>query len=121
MREVFVGSRSELEEGTRLLIEIDGVEIGVLEHGGELFAYENRCSHQGGPVCEGTLLGKAERILDTEGRDRGGCFSDREIHLICPWHGWEFNLASGQSVAYPELHLQRYELVERDGDVYLAV
>lgn len=120
MPEVLIGSRSRLEDGTRLMVEVDGVEIGVFEHAGRLFAFENRCLHQGGPVCEGTLLGRVERLLDEGGRDLGGAFSEREIHLICPWHGWEFDLDSGCSVAYPELRLRRYQVLERDGDVYVV-
>ena len=54
-------------------------------------------------MCEGTLLGAVERVHDADGRDRGGRFSEENVHLICPWHGWEFDLATGASVAYPEL------------------
>lgn len=121
MAEVLVGPRSALADGTRLLIEVDGVEVGVLEHAGELFAYENRCLHQGGPVCEGVVLGQVEQILDASGRDRGARFSGQEPHLVCPWHGWEFDLRTGESVAYRDLRLRRFPVVERGGEVYIVV
>ncbi|MGH3319043.1 MAG: Rieske (2Fe-2S) protein [Streptosporangiaceae bacterium] len=121
MSEVFVAPRTALADGTRFLVEVDGVEIGVLEHAGELFAYENRCAHQGGPVCEGIVLGQVEQVVDGAGRDRGARFAADRPHLICPWHGWEFELRSGDSVAYPDLRLRRVPVVERDGGVYVAV
>ncbi|HLH67440.1 MAG TPA: Rieske (2Fe-2S) protein [Solirubrobacteraceae bacterium] len=121
MAELFVAPRELLEQGVRLLLEADGSEVGVLAHDGKLFAYENRCVHQGGPVCEGLILGAAERVLDETGADLGGRLDERRPRLICPWHGWEFDLATGRSVAYPQLGLRRFELEDRDGDVYLRL
>lgn len=121
MAEILIGPRSRLADGNRVLVELDGTEVGVFEHAGELLAFENRCLHQGGPVCEGSLLGRVERVLDERGRDRGGRFSETVTHLVCPWHGWEYDLSTGQSVAYPGLCLQRYEVTERDGKVYLSI
>ena len=121
MPEVFVAERSALADGTRFLVEVDGAEIGVFEHAGELYAYENRCVHQGGPVCEGILLGRVESVLDDRGRDRGGRFVEEDMHLVCPWHGWEYELATGRSVAYEDARLRRYDVVDRSGEVYVAV
>lgn len=121
MAEILIGPRSRLAGGNRVLVELDGTEVGVFEHAGELVAFENRCLHQGGPVCEGSLLGQVERVLDEQGRDRGGRFSDAVTHLVCPWHGWEFDLATGRSVAYPGLSLRRYVVTERDGNVFLSI
>ena len=103
------------------MIEVDGAEVGVFEHAGELYAYENRCLHQGGPVCEGTLIGAVETILDEQGNDCGARFSVTDTHLVCPWHGWEYDLATGRSIAHREIGLRRYEVIERDGEVYLVV
>lgn len=121
MEEIYVAPRERLRDGTRMLLETDAAEIGVFEHDGSLFAYENRCVHQGGPVCEGVIVGKVERILDEEQRDCGSAESDTDIHLVCPWHGWEFDLKTGKSVVYPSIGLKRYEVIDRDGDVYVVV
>ena len=119
--ELFVAARDRLRDGTRLLVEVQGKEIAVFEHQGTVYAYENRCVHQGGPVCEGVLVGQVQRILDAEQRDCGGAISDTEIHLVCPWHGWEFDLSTGRSIAYPSLALRRFEVVERDDQIFLVV
>jgi nitrite reductase/ring-hydroxylating ferredoxin subunit len=121
MSERLVGPRARLADGTRIAIEVDGIEIGVFEHAGTVFAFENRCPHQGGPVCEGTVLGAVRRVFDDAGRDRGGTFAEDEIHLVCPWHGWEYDLATGRSIAYPSLALRRFDVTEREGDVYVEL
>lgn len=120
MREIAVGSRTALADGTRILIDVDGVEVGVFEHRAQLYAFENRCMHQGGPVCEGLLLGRVRPILDAEGRERGNRFDEQDPHLVCPWHGWEYELSTGRSVAYENIRLRAFEVVDRDGEVYVV-
>lgn len=118
-RRVYVGRRQDFDEGLRHLVEIDGREVGVLRAGDELHAFENRCVHQGGPVCEGSVLGKVECLLDEERRATGERFSETELHLICPWHGFEYRLPSGECVALPGVHLRRYEIDYDGDDVYV--
>ena len=74
-----------------------GRSIGVFNVDGEYFALRNRCPHQGGPLCEGTpgrllTLDRAGRVPRTA--------APGEI-LRCPWHGWEFDIRTGQSWCDP--------------------
>jgi nitrite reductase/ring-hydroxylating ferredoxin subunit len=119
MAEVFVARRSELADGARTFVEVGGVEVGVLEHDGRLYAYENRCLHQGGPACEGVLLERVEQVLDAEGMARGGRLDPGDPHLVCPWHGWEYHLETGACVTDERRRLRRYEVAERDGEVFV--
>ena len=121
MREVFVGDRGSLRDGARIFVDVDHTEIGVFEHRGELFAYENVCRHQGGPVCEGTVLGKVEAILGDDKVQLGERFSEESIHLICPWHGWEYDLRTGACATDPTVAIRKYEVYERDGELYVVV
>ena len=121
MTEIPIGTREELVQSGRTFVAVDGREIGVIAHDGDLFAYENRCRHQGGPVCEGLIMGKVEAIVDDERKLRGERFSQDALHLVCPWHGWEYDLRSGRCATDESVTLARYELLERDGDVFLVV
>ena len=121
MAELYVGRRSDLVDGTRIFLDLGETEVGVLAHEGRLYAFENRCLHQGGPVCEGMILGQVEELIDADGRTRGARFSTTELHLICPWHAVEYDLETGECVADRRKRLRRYELRERDDDVYLAI
>jgi 3-phenylpropionate/trans-cinnamate dioxygenase ferredoxin subunit len=91
-----VGRVSDLPDGERLIVDIGGRSIGVFHVGGEFYALRNRCPHAGGELCRGRVVGR----LDS---DRPG----RYVHdlarplVACPWHGWEFELATGQSYIDP--------------------
>jgi len=43
------------------------------------------------------------------------------MHIVCPWHGYEFHLSDGVHVADKRLRLQKFEVIERNGEVYVAV
>jgi nitrite reductase/ring-hydroxylating ferredoxin subunit len=121
MREIMIGSRSDLSDGQRLVVSVGSRDVGVLEHDGEVFAYENRCLHQGGPVCEGLVIGKVETIVDADRTVRGERFSREEMHLVCPWHGWEYDLRTGVCATEPRWRLRAYQVTVRDGELYLVV
>jgi nitrite reductase (NADH) small subunit len=119
--EVLVGQRSEFDGGARKILTVGDREIGVIHHDGSFYAYENRCVHQGGPVCEGRILGRVEAVVADDQSITGESFSATEIHLICPWHGYEYDLATGECAADRRLHLRRYKVVEKGDQIYVLV
>ena len=119
--EVLVGVRGDFADDTRRFVEAGGVEIGVLLHDDRFYAYENRCVHQGGPVCEGRILGRVEAVLDDEQRILGERFSTTETHLVCPWHGYEYDLETGECAVDRRLKLRRFEVAEKGDEIYVLV
>ncbi len=119
--EVFVAALADLADRERRVIEVHGVEIGVFRLGDTVVAYRNRCPHQGGPVCQGRLMPKVEEPLAADGSALGLRFSEDVVHLVCPWHGYEFVLSSGEHPGAPDLRLRRYRTELRDGQVYVHV
>lgn len=112
----YVADVDELEDGDRVLVEIEGREIAVFDVDGELFALANHCAHMGGPVCEGRLLGYFTSEEDGELRyEREG-----EI-LACPWHGWEFDVKTGAHLAGSKYQLPTYEVTVTDGEIHVLV
>ena len=86
----------DLPPGGRKIVDVAGRSIGVFNIAGELHAIRNSCPHQQAPLCEGTVSGTT--LPGTVGEFRYGC----EGRIIrCPWHGWEFDLTTGQSVFNP--------------------
>jgi nitrite reductase/ring-hydroxylating ferredoxin subunit len=111
-----VASIDEIPPGGRKIVEVAGHSVGIFNVGGEFFALRNRCPHQSGPLCEGTLWGILEAPLPGEFEYTPG----REI-LACPWHGWEFHVRTGQSWCDPaRLRARRYELSVEEGSAFLA-
>jgi len=75
-----VGSVEEIKEGERLFLEIDEKLIVILNINGQFYAIADVCSHDDGPVGEGTLEG---------------------FEIICPRHGARFDIRTGKVLALP--------------------
>jgi 3-phenylpropionate/trans-cinnamate dioxygenase ferredoxin subunit len=73
---------SELPPGATRIVEWEDLEIGVFNCNGEIFALEDRCSHDDGPLCEGDWEPEA-------------CV------VVCPRHGSRFDLESGIPMSLP--------------------
>ena len=93
---VVVGKVSDFENGDRKIVDVNGKSIGVFRIDDEFYALRNRCPHQFGPLCLGTLAQRA--VSGGPGDVR---MADGPPLLACPWHGWEYDLATGQSFMGP--------------------
>lgn len=97
MAKHLVATVEEIPAGGRKIITVAGRSIGVFNVAGEYFALRNTCPHQGGPLCKGMLTG----FLMAEVPGEYSYTRQGEI-LRCPWHGWEFDVKTGQSWIDPE-------------------
>ena len=91
MRVVVAPLRS-FPSGERRIVEVGGRSIGVFRVGESFFGIRNRCPHQGGPLCLGHVLGGA--FADAPGSSP---LVGDPLRIACPWHGWEYDLDTGQS------------------------
>ena len=119
MPEVFVAKEAELPDGERRIVEHDGVEIGVFRWDGKLYAYQNLCVHQGGPACEGIIMHKVEDVLGPDKTWLGQRFSAEEAHFVCPWHGYEYDIKTGECAGNRNLRLKSYPVVRRGTELYV--
>ena len=116
-RSVDVGASNEIAERGRIVFEVDGVELGVFRFKGRLFAYANYCQHAGGPVCQGVLVPRVVEVLDEDKASCGARFSEDEMHVVCPWHGYEYNIETGAHPIDERIRLRSYAVSEIDGRV----
>jgi len=96
-------------------VTLEGRSIGVFNVGGEFFALRNVCPHQGGPLCQGVLSGFV--VPGAPGEYR---YLRRGEILRCPWHGWEFDIRTGQSYFDPARTRVRTYPVELVPGPYVA-
>jgi nitrite reductase/ring-hydroxylating ferredoxin subunit len=64
----------------------------------------------------------AHKVVDIIAADRtyqGQTFSD-EMHFVCPWHGYEYDLKTGQCMGDSKLKLKRFDVVRRGDDIYVV-
>ena len=92
MARTVVATVEEIPPGGRKIVEVAGRSIGVFNVDGEYFALRNRCPHQGGPLCSGKLAGLVQSTVPGD-----YSYSRPGEMLRCPWHGWEYDIRTGQS------------------------
>ncbi len=107
---------SEVPPGGRTIVEVGGRSLGIFNIDGEIFALRNRCPHQGGPLCTGRLSGFLQASVPGE-----YSYSRPGEVLRCPWHGWEFDVRTGQSWFDPaRTRVRSYEARVTPGSALLA-
>jgi 3-phenylpropionate/trans-cinnamate dioxygenase ferredoxin subunit len=113
MAKYVVAVAGEIPPGGRKIVDVGDRSVGVFNLNGEFYALRNRCPHQGGPVCLGRLSG----FLEAAGVGEYVYSRAGEI-LRCPWHGWEYDVKTGQSW-YDPVHprVRRYPVAVEPGRV----
>jgi len=91
-----VARAAEIPPGSRKLVHVAGRDIVVFNIKGELFALSDKCPHKGGSLARGKLTGA---VTSSE---PGSYDYSRPGEIVrCPWHGWEFDIKTGQSWCEP--------------------
>ena len=107
-----VASVADIPPGSRKLFTVRGRPIVVFNLGGEFFGLFNRCPHQGGSLADGTVCGLIES------KEPGKYTYSRAGEVLrCPWHGWEFDIRTGQSYCEPsKIQTRAYPVEVAHGD-----
>jgi nitrite reductase (NADH) small subunit/3-phenylpropionate/trans-cinnamate dioxygenase ferredoxin subunit len=95
-----VAQAEELQDGGSKAFSIGSNEIALFKHGEEYFAVANECAHYGAPLCGGYV--------------RNGA-------VMCPWHGWQFDLRTGECRTAPGCDIEAFEVKVEHGVVSIAV
>ncbi|MCG2788143.1 MAG: non-heme iron oxygenase ferredoxin subunit [Anaerolineae bacterium] len=96
-----IAPASELPNGERLFIEMDGKPIVIFNVAGQLFAIADLCTHDDGPLGDGDL---------------------EDHNIVCPRHGAEFDIRTGQAVQMPAvIDVPAYPLKIVDGNIWLGL
>jgi nitrite reductase/ring-hydroxylating ferredoxin subunit len=119
MAEWFVAKSSEIKDGDRRIVTAGQREIGVFHKDGAYYAYSNICLHQGGPACEGVLINNVVDIIGPDRTYEGQKFGD-ETHFVCPWHGYEYDIRTGECVGDRRQKLRKFEVIKRGDDLYVV-
>ena|SRR5687768_966368 len=97
---VKVASNSDLSDGETLRINLNGTVLVLARSKGNLFAFQEFCTHRFGPLSE-------------------GCIHDGEIE--CPWHRSRFDMRSGKVTSGPaKTNLKSFDVVVRSGAIFVS-
>jgi nitrite reductase (NADH) small subunit len=95
-----IGSLAELRKGKPLGVTVDGRTVAVFDVNGEVIAADGKCPHAGGPLCKGRLSGAT---------------------ITCAWHGWSYDLITGECDEDPTLSLARYPVRIEGDDIFIEL
>jgi nitrite reductase/ring-hydroxylating ferredoxin subunit len=97
---VTVARTEDIPPGTGRTIDVNGVWIALFNVNGSFFAVDNTCPHAGGPIGEGKLAGDI---------------------VTCPWHGWQFNVRTGERDGNPNFTVGCFAVRVQDGHVQITL
>jgi nitrite reductase/ring-hydroxylating ferredoxin subunit len=97
------------------MLELGGHRIGLYRVAGALYALADRCPHRGAPLCAG--------MVTTPVVSNGAeiTLGPRRSIVRCPWHKWEFDIATGRSLVDPRLRVRRYAVRIDDDEVVVTL
>jgi nitrite reductase (NADH) small subunit len=96
---VRVAELRELPPGSSRAAQVGRYEVAIFNVSGELFALENCCPHQGGTIVDGSI---------------------EQCIIACPWHGWRFDLRTGNMILGEFAYIPRFAVKVEQGGIYVA-
>ncbi|WP_256290924.1 Rieske (2Fe-2S) protein [Halobellus inordinatus] len=121
MGEHVIGTTDEIDEGERVIVQLEGREVAVFNREGSYFAYLNWCTHQGGPICGGPLTGTNEACFDKDTLETTFNWTREGEILNCPWHGWEFDIESGECLSRQGSDLLSFPVTVDDDEIIVEL
>jgi nitrite reductase (NADH) small subunit len=91
---------NEVPPGQIREFQLDGHTIAIANLGGSFYAIDNTCLHRGGPLGQGILEGQK---------------------VVCPWHGWEYDVTSGKVALNPAVGVNCYRVEVRGEDIFVEL
>lgn len=96
---VKIASKKDVPAGGGIAVESpDGKAVALFNIDGEIFALDGTCPHAGGPLGEGSL---------------------EETVVTCPWHGWSFDVKTGECQNNPDANAACYKVSVKGEDIIL--
>ena len=97
-----VATVDEIAAGRCKRVTVNNRDIGVFNVNGTFYALADRCPHAGGSLCEGMIVG----LIQSDGPGQYNVSRPGEF-VRCPWHGWEYEISTGQSYCDPKSTVAR--------------
>ena len=95
-----VASVDEIPPGSGTTVLVSDRPVAVFNVDGTFHAYDGVCLHRGGPVGDGDVENGV---------------------VTCPWHGWQYDVATGEHVLDRSIGLTRRRVLVADGQVLVAL
>lgn len=114
-----VGTPDEIAPGQRkIVVPFRGrAGIGVFNVDGSFYALRNLCPHKLGPLCTGAVTGRMVADLPPSAGDEVVALAQDGEIIRCPWHLWEFEIATGRCLVDRRVRVKTYPVHIEDGQL----
>lgn len=92
--------RADIPEGRGKAVTLEGNAVALFNVGGTFHAIDNTCKHRGGPLGEGEL---------------------DKSQVTCPWHGWQYDVTTGECMTAPGVIQKKYNVKVEGDDILIEV
>jgi nitrite reductase (NADH) small subunit len=118
---VLVGPAGSIPPGTVKIIYPAKVPagVGVFNLDGEFCALKNVCPHMGAPLCRGQVTGAGRVQIRADGVREVAWSREGEV-ITCPWHHWEFDIRTGETLFPSRNRVRRYPVGRESEDADAA-
>lgn len=96
---VRVAGPEALPPGSARAVQVGRYEVALFNVGGDFYALENACPHQGSPIVDGHIEGRT---------------------ITCPWHAWCFDLRTGSLTLGDFAMIPRFDVRVQPDGIYLS-
>jgi nitrite reductase (NADH) small subunit len=119
--EYSAGKVTDYVDGDRKVVVCGDLEVGIFKIDGEFHAWHNRCAHRAGPVCQGRIMKRVREPVADDRTIRLQEYDQSETNIVCPWHGYEYNIKTGFHQGNSRIRLRKAEMTIRDDEIYVSV
>ncbi len=107
---------TEVPADAAKIVSLGKMSVGVFKLNDGFHALLNVCPHRGAALCEGPVCGTTRQT------DKNEFIYDRAGELVrCAWHGWEFDIRSGEFLVDPKVRTRRFDLSVEGDDIFIHV
>src|SRR5258708_19188663 len=99
-RSVRIAAVSDVPPGPSIEVMADDQVVALFNADGQFYALDGVCPHAGGPLGEGTLRGTT---------------------VTCPWHGWQFDVCTGQNCLNPRMSHKNFAVKVEGTDIFVEL
>jgi nitrite reductase/ring-hydroxylating ferredoxin subunit len=111
----YICRADEIQVGTPFIARLRSLSVGVFRIGDSFHALLNICPHRGAPLCEGPQCGTTKPV------DGAEFIYHRDNEIVrCAWHGWEFDIKSGEALVDPSMRARTFPITVEDGNIYVT-
>jgi 3-phenylpropionate/trans-cinnamate dioxygenase ferredoxin subunit len=116
IREVRLALNDAPGPGEVRVVELRGHSIGVYRVDGAFYALANRCPHRGAPLCSAGRVVRGIELCD------GAATQGATPALVrCPWHKWDFEIATGRCRVHARMQARRYRVDVQENDLVITL